>query len=178
MSRTKLTNKQKAFIEHYLECWNGTEAARKAGYKGNDNTLAAIGSQNLRKLNIKRRVQDRLDAKAMSANEILDRLAQHARGDISDYINDFGYLDFERLKKDGKAHLVKKYIISPTAKGMKVHVEAYDAQSALVQLAKAQGLFTERRINLDIDMENLSVEQLARIAAGENPLHVIGDKPD
>ncbi|RQN13726.1 terminase small subunit, partial [Clostridium perfringens] len=30
----KLTPKQKAFAEYYIETGNATEAARKAGYKG------------------------------------------------------------------------------------------------------------------------------------------------
>lgn len=42
-----LTQKQKLFIENYLGSWNATEAARQAGYKGNDVTLATIGHENL-----------------------------------------------------------------------------------------------------------------------------------
>lgn len=44
-----LTTKQQLFIDAYLECWNATEAARQAGYKGNDITLASVGWENLRK---------------------------------------------------------------------------------------------------------------------------------
>jgi len=29
----KLSNMQRVFVEEYLSCWNGTEAARRAGYK-------------------------------------------------------------------------------------------------------------------------------------------------
>lgn len=42
-----LTAKQKAFVEAYAG--NATEAARLAGYAGNDATLAQVGSENLRK---------------------------------------------------------------------------------------------------------------------------------
>jgi hypothetical protein len=42
-----LTHKQRRFVEAYTG--NATEAARAAGYKGNDVTLAAVGSENLRK---------------------------------------------------------------------------------------------------------------------------------
>ena len=44
-----LTPKQKAFADYYIELGNATEAARRAKYKGNDVTLAAVGSENLRK---------------------------------------------------------------------------------------------------------------------------------
>lgn len=42
-----LTPKQQRFVDAYDG--NGTDAARKAGYKGNDVTLAAVASENLRK---------------------------------------------------------------------------------------------------------------------------------
>lgn len=49
MTEKKLTPKQQRFVSEYLKCWNATEAARKAGYKGNDATLSAVGGENLRK---------------------------------------------------------------------------------------------------------------------------------
>jgi len=47
----KLTLKQQLFVEAYLgeAKGNATEAARIAGYKGNEITLAAVGAENLRK---------------------------------------------------------------------------------------------------------------------------------
>ncbi len=53
----KLTSKQQAFIEFYADPQsksfnNGVESARRANYKGNDRTLAAIASENLTKPNI------------------------------------------------------------------------------------------------------------------------------
>ena len=45
----KLTIKQKTFVSEYLKTGNATEAARRAGYKGNDNTLGQVGNENLRK---------------------------------------------------------------------------------------------------------------------------------
>lgn len=45
----KLTPKQELFVSEYLKTGNATEAARKAGYKGNDVTLGAVGAENLKK---------------------------------------------------------------------------------------------------------------------------------
>jgi len=53
----KFTPKQQRFIDFYDG--NATDAARKAGYKGNDNTLAQMGDQNLRKLKITKAIKDR-----------------------------------------------------------------------------------------------------------------------
>lgn len=51
MASRGLTVKQRLFVEAYTgpAQGNATEAARIAGYKGNDVTLAVVGSENLRK---------------------------------------------------------------------------------------------------------------------------------
>jgi phage terminase small subunit len=45
----KLTDKQQLFVLHYVQCWNASEAARRAGYGAKANV---IGAQNLAKLSI------------------------------------------------------------------------------------------------------------------------------
>lgn len=52
-----LTAKQQAFVDAYAG--NGTEAARIAGYKGSDNTLAQVARENLTKPHIKKAIQER-----------------------------------------------------------------------------------------------------------------------
>ena len=46
----KLTERQKKFIDYYIQTGNATESCRLAGYKGNN--LDRIGYENLRKLEI------------------------------------------------------------------------------------------------------------------------------
>lgn len=55
-----LTDKQRVFIEEYLRCWNATEAARRAGYKGNNVTLGTVGHENLGKVYIRQEIDKRL----------------------------------------------------------------------------------------------------------------------
>lgn len=55
----KLSIKQQRFVDAYTG--NGTDAARKAGYKGNDNTLCSVGKENLRKPHILRAIRQRED---------------------------------------------------------------------------------------------------------------------
>ena len=47
----KLTPKQRAFVDAYTgeARGNATEAARMAGYRGNDTTLGSVGAENLTK---------------------------------------------------------------------------------------------------------------------------------
>ena len=54
----KLTPKQKAFADYYIETGNATEAAIRAGY--NKKTARQIGSMNLTKVDIKIYIEERI----------------------------------------------------------------------------------------------------------------------
>jgi len=84
----KLTLKQQLFVEAYLGAakGNATEAARLAGYKGNDQTLASVGAENLKKPQIASRVRARVDAAAMTADEVLKELSEVARSEWRDHV--------------------------------------------------------------------------------------------
>jgi hypothetical protein len=62
---------------------NATEAARLAGYRGNDVTLAASGHENLRKPQISEAVSERADTalKGMCADEVIECVAKIARSE-------------------------------------------------------------------------------------------------
>ena len=135
-----LTDKQRVFIEEYLQCWNATEAARRAGYEGNDITLASVGYENLRKPQIAQRIKQRLQEKVMSADEVLSRLSEQARCEYTASIGKDGKVDLSQLKAAGKMHLVKG--IKETKYGRQV--EFYDGQTALIQIGKHHGLFTDK----------------------------------
>lgn len=57
MPKRPFTTKQQRFIDFYDG--NATDAARRAGYKGNDNTLAQVGDENLRKPKIAAAIKNR-----------------------------------------------------------------------------------------------------------------------
>ena len=84
----KLTPKQKAFADYYIECGNATEAARKAGYKGNDVTLAAAGYENLRKPQISQYIAETVrpkeEKRIADAKEVLEFFTDVMRGKIKD----------------------------------------------------------------------------------------------
>jgi hypothetical protein len=80
-----LTPKQARFAKEYARLGNGTAAAKAAGYRGNDVTLAAIAYENLRKPQITSEVNresDRLaheeDYSALRVRRRLDRLSYGA----------------------------------------------------------------------------------------------------
>lgn len=51
-SEPRLSPKEKAWAHWWVKSQNATEAARRAGYKGDDNSLAVIGHKNLIKAKI------------------------------------------------------------------------------------------------------------------------------
>lgn len=76
-----LTLKQAAFVEHITSpetFGNGTQAAIKAGYSGNYQTVAQTASENLKKPQVQNAIQKRL-APIMDANECLEELSTLAR---------------------------------------------------------------------------------------------------
>jgi phage terminase small subunit len=143
-----LTIKQRLFLDHYIVCMNGTEAARRAGYEGDTATLANMASQNLRNHYILRALETRLNTFAMSPAEVLTRLTDIGRGDVADVMNSAGAIDPSEARARGKSHLIKriktKTITTEDSDIHETEVEMYDAQSALNTLLKFHGLLVDR----------------------------------
>lgn len=157
-----LTIKQRLFIDHYIVCMNGTEAARRAGYNGDDVTLASTASQNLRNHKITREIDRRLNSFSMSANEVLIRLTDIARGDIGDVIGAVGNADITEAKRRGKSHIVKRFksktFTTDDGETHETEVEMYDALDALKTLAKFHALLVDR-VKVD-DWRSQAIEDI------------------
>ena len=148
-----LTIKQRLFIDHYIICMNATEAARLAGYEGEETTLANTGSQNLRNPYVLREIDSRLKPFTMAANETLIHNTDIARGDISDAMNSLGGIDPLEAKRRGKSHLIKRFktkVTTITEKDgsereiIETEIEMYDRLDALKTLAKFHSLLIDR----------------------------------
>ena len=149
-----LTGKRAVFVEEYLRTRNASEAARVAGYAH----PGAEGYRLLKIAEIADEVSRRTSELAMSADEVLLRLADQARGNMADFVTfvegvRVPILDLSKAERVGKMHLVKK--LKYTADGG-VEFELYDAQAALVQLGKVHKLFTDKQ-DVTIDGEALRV---------------------
>lgn len=134
-----LTGKQRNFIEEYLQCFNATEAARRAGYDGSDATLAVIGHENLRKPKIAERIAQRFQERVMGADEVLARLSEMARADISYFVGQQGTIDWEAVHEKG--YLIKE--VSHTT-GKNSTIKLHDAKDALALVGKHHRLFAEQ----------------------------------
>lgn len=153
-----LSNKQKKFVEEYLKDYNATQAAIRSGYS--EKTAYSIGSENLKKPEIVEALQKEM----MSADEVLSRMTDIARGDVADLmdVTTAGF-SIELMKKDEngtlvvnpKTRLIKKIkqkVTTYLAKSesgedrevVETEIELYNAQEALTTLGKYHKLFADR----------------------------------
>lgn len=180
----ELTGKRKKFVAEYIICLNGTEAARRAGYKGEDATLAVTASRLLRNANVIHAINAALENFAMPANEVLIHLTDIARGDLSDALNPFGGIDPAEARRRGKSHLIKRFKVKTTIipgkdgdDGMEIHeteIEMYDRLRGLEMLAKYHDLVNRVKIDdwryqaiADIRAGRLTIEQVIEAFGSE-----------
>lgn len=79
-----LTEKQKRFIDYYIETANATESAKRAGYS--IKTAKNIGNENLTKLDffISAKLKEKETQRIASQDEVLEYLTKVMRGEERD----------------------------------------------------------------------------------------------
>ena len=82
----KLTEKQRRFVDYYIETGNASEAARRAGYS--EKTAGWIGQENLQKPTIKAAIDARLreleGKRIAKADEVMQFLTSTLRGEVKE----------------------------------------------------------------------------------------------
>ena len=151
-----LNSKQQMFVESYLQCFNRTKAAIDAGYS--EKTAYSIGAELLKKPEISEAISQRLTESAMSADEVIRRLGEHARGTVSPFLvqredSNNICIDLTTPQAQANLHLIKKISQKHTIRSgrddeeiedITLSIEMYDAQGALNTLAKHHGLLTDK----------------------------------
>lgn len=146
---TNLTVMQRQFLVHYLLHGNATQAAEAAGYAH----PGKQGSRLRRSRRITAAINEYFRAQELGAAEMVARLSQQARAGYADYLEPDGSVDLAGLLAAGLGHLVKG--VRETKYGRQI--EFYDAQTALVQIGRYHGLFTDR-VDHTSDGEPLRIE--------------------
>lgn len=126
----KLTPKQRAFADYYIETGNATEAARRAGYKKPN----VQGSQNLEKLSIKSYIEEIVKAsdekRIAKGEEVLEYLTKVMRGEEKDQ---FG-LDASLQDRTKAAELLgKRYRLFVDKVEQKVNVNSTTKLDSILQ---------------------------------------------
>ncbi len=136
----KLTAKQQRFCDEYLIDLNATQAAIRAGYS--KKTAYAIGIENLKKLELKRYIEERMAEKESELiadqDEVLKYLTSVMRGETQSSVL--------ALCGDGCQEVIEK---NPDEK---------ERLKAAELLGKRYGLYTEK-VEQNVDMElNITVD--------------------
>lgn len=148
--RHRLTLKQRKFCLSYIgeANGNGAEAARLAGYRGNDVTLRAVAYENLTKPHIARLIEEmRAEAekaasgKILSATEVLVGLTRIAEADIANLFPNDEWM--QEARKHGVSRLIKSVSFDKDT-GRLTKLEIHNAHGAHVDLGKYHKLFTEK----------------------------------
>lgn len=147
----KLTEKQRRFVDYYVETGNATESARRAGYSSK--TAEAIGLENLGKPRIKAAIDARLreleDKRIAKADEVLQFLTSTLRGEVKE----------ERVVVEGTGDG------RSDARIIRVQVSARD------RLEAAKSLLKRYPMELDAKEQKLKLQKLEteiRAATGED----------
>ena len=178
-------------IQYVWHNFNASAADRAVGYRD-------VGRQGYRlkqRPDVQRAITHLLDQMVMPSEEVLYRLSDHARADLGDFVKyeqapqydenhmpiidpDTGeqklsvrvWIDLEKAREADKTHLIRKV---KQLKDGSIELELHDSQSALQLLARHHNLLRDTTTNLNADLGDLTDEQLARIADGEDPIKVI-----
>lgn len=128
-----LTQRQRVLISEYAtNGWNATKAAIKAGYS--KRSAHVVGTQTLKYPRVQQALREELEGMVLGKEQIKARLSEMANGDVTKCFNVNGSLNWKEIRKHG-------YLVKRLKDG---EVEFYDAQDALVHLAKISGLYAER----------------------------------
>lgn len=128
----KLTEKQKAFCDYYIESLNATESYKRAYGCNNDATARTEGSKNLAKPNIKNYIDERMkeieDKRIAKAEEVLEYLTKVIRNE----------------EKEEVVFTVNVGDFQTEIKKVKKELSAKDKIKAAELLGKRYRLFTDK----------------------------------
>lgn len=95
-----MTAKQTRFCDEYLIDFNATQAAIRAGYS--KHTAYSIGSENLKKPQIKELIDKRLEELSLSAKEVTKLISDIAKSSLNDYMITTELVQYPSVEKSLK----------------------------------------------------------------------------
>ncbi len=154
-------------MAYYLRNPNATNAARLAGYKGNDITLASTGYEILRNPHVQAELERLRKARRLTPGAVLDMIEGTATVDLTPYIREDMTLDVDALSAAGLGYLVEG--VKPGRNGPEITLAS--PQTARKMLARHHRLVGAQveidqstNVQLDPDMLGSLVDQLAAAA--------------
>jgi hypothetical protein len=160
-----------AFIDAYFEeNWNGRVAAIRVGYSPASAHVQA--SRLLKNAKVAAEIRRRLDAAALTREQVLANVSDMANANMADFLTIPGvwpYIDLLKAQERGKLHLIKKYKVQNDGS---VVLELWDKRGPNRDMGLHHGLWDKGvEVPLDVDL----VVQLVQVLemAGMNPVQTI-----
>ena len=139
-----MNERQKRFVDFYIQTGNASEAARMAGYS--EHVANRIGAENLSKPVIRAEIDRRLGElktqRTADTQEILEHLTSVVRGELTEEV------------------------ITNSGKKITAKVNQRDRLKAAEMLLKVNGAFREQ-VDVKVDSSTLFVETLEKIWSKE-----------
>lgn len=147
-----LSKKHKRVLDEYLICFVQWKAYKAVYPESSEEVCRTSSSRLFADANFNAHLEARLNESFMSSNEALKLMADIARGDIGDFVNDFGGVDILKAREAGKTRLIKKIktrtiTINGKQEDKEVveeEVELYPADAALRDILKIHGKYKEQ----------------------------------
>lgn len=187
--RRKPNAQQQRFVEAYLIHLDAGKAAEEAGYSRKNRH--SVGYQLMQNPVVREAIEEakgeRTRRTAVDADAVLLELVSMATADPEDLLDEHGAvrplaeipvglrkmiasLDVEeRWESVGKERVMVGFVKK---------IRLWPKERALDLLAKHLGLVSDLTKNLNVDLGRCTEEQLARIAAGEDPVAVLADSAE
>jgi phage terminase small subunit len=172
VSLMALTKKQKIFVDEYLIDLNATQAAIRAGYS--PDTAGSIGSENLKKPEIRARIEkamaERSKRTGINQDRIIMELAKIA------LLNPKGLVNFDEatIKEDATdedvaavASVKVKRFPTKDGEGVEREVKMYDKTKALELLGRHLGMFKDKVEVSGLDEEKKKLEDILQQIRGD-----------
>jgi phage terminase small subunit len=167
----ELTEKQKIFCREYVYDWNGTRAAKVAGYS--EDSAAVIASENLRKPNIQAYITEiQKDLEKLAGISRLQVIGEHQKlafSSIAKLHNTWiTRKEFEELTEDQKASIAEIQTQTRIEVGGidgktsiqvdYVKIKLFDKQKSLDSISKMLGYDAPKKIELSGNVSTNSIK--------------------
>ena len=167
-----MTKKQKKFIEEYLIDLNATQAAIRAGYS--PDTAGSIGSENLKKPEIRVRIDkamaERSKRTGINQDRIIEELAKIALLNPKNLINfEEATVKEEATEEDLAAISSVRVKCFPTkdGEGIEREIKMYDKAKALELLGRHLGMFKDKVEVSGLEEEKKKLDDILQQIRGD-----------
>ena len=167
-----MTKKQKKFVEEYLIDLNATQAAIRAGYS--PDTAGSIGSENLKKHEIRVRIEkamaERSKRTGINQDRIIEELAKIALLNPKNLINfEEATVKEEATEEDLAAISSIRVKCFPTkdGEGIEREVKMYDKAKALELLGRHLGMFKDKVEVSGLEEEKKKLDDILQQIRGD-----------